>query len=349
MIAPRTNVELNQRERRKAGFSLLELVVSLAVFLVISGAIIGSLGYFQKNYRGSEIRVALEQKVRAALELMAQEISQAGLQPSGVDTNGLGSALATVAASACSGTPLKCISANASPQWVQVTTVAGIYKGEHLRVDTGPGPDCYTASNCEDVSVVDVNAGPPAQIKATFSQTHYAQTISSTVYPTPIYGMGSYPQGIVPPGLASPPPSGGSSSGQLELFGDLNGAGNSLLAVIYACPGTFPGPFTRTLYDATTGSQISSINLIDNVTACQFTYPATPFPTVNVGGTTESVVMSVGITLTAQSAMNDPQTGQPITVTKSFLNIQPRNVISAFNEASGTVANELQPNPGTLP
>jgi hypothetical protein len=47
--------------------------------------------------------------------------------------------------------------------------------------------------------------------------------------------------------------------------------------------------------------------------------------------------------------MNDPQTGLPVTVTKSFLNIQPRNVVSAFNEASGTVANELQPNPGTLP
>jgi len=341
--------ESNQREKRDTGFSLLELLISLAVFLVISGATIGSLGYFQKNYRGSEIRSALEQKVRAALELMAQEISQAGLQPSGVDTDGLGVPLATVAASACSGTPLKCITGNSTTaQWVQVTTVAGIYVGEYLRIDTGPGPDCYS-SYCEDVSVVAVSAGPPAQIKATFSQNHFAQTIGSTVYPTPIYGMGSYPQGIVPPGMTSPPPSGGSSSGQLELFGDLNGAGNSLLAVIYACPSTFPGPFTRTLYDATTGSQISSINLIDNVTACQFTYPATPFPTVSVGGTTVSVVTSVGITLTAQSTMNDPQTGQPIIVTKSFLNIQPRNVVSAFNEASGTVANELQPNPGTLP
>ena len=100
-------LELNQREKRKAGFSLLELVVSLAVFLVISGAVIGSLNYFQNNYRGSEIRVALEQKVRAALELMAQEISQAGLQPSGVDTDGLGMPLATVAASACSGSKLR--------------------------------------------------------------------------------------------------------------------------------------------------------------------------------------------------------------------------------------------------
>jgi len=342
-------LKVKQPVKREAGFSLIELAVSLAVFLVISGAVVGSLNYFQKNYRGSEIRVALEQKVRAALELMAQEISQAGLQPSGVDTDGLGMPLATVASSACSGSPLKCISASASPQWVQVTTIAGIYKGEYLRIDIGPGPDCYTSSNCEDVAVVDLSAGPPAQIKATFSQNHYAQTISSTVYPTPIYGMGSYPQGIVPPGLASPPPSGGSSSGQLEIFGDLNGAGNTLQAVIYACPSSFPGSFTRTLYDATSGSQISSINLIDNVTACQFTYPATPFPTVSVGGTTESVVTSVGITLTAQSTMDDPQTGQPITVTKSFLNIQPRNVISAFNEASGTVANELQPNPATLP
>jgi prepilin-type N-terminal cleavage/methylation domain-containing protein len=339
----------NQRESRETGFSLLELLVSLSVFVVISGITIGSLGSYQQNYRSSEIRVALEQKMRAALELMAQEISQAGLQPSGVDTDGLGAPLATVAAASCTGTQKTCITGSPSAQWVNVTTVGGIYVGEYLRIDAGPGPDCYTSSNCEDVAVLAVSAGPPAQIRAIFQYTHNAQTIGSTVYPTPIYGMGAYPQGIVPPGLTSPPPSGGSSSSQLEIFGDLNGVGNSLQAVIYACPATFPGPFKRTLYDATTGSQISSINLIDNVTACQFTYPATPFPTVSVAGTTESVVTSVGVSVTAQSTMNDPQTAQPITVTKSFLNIQPRNIVAAFNEASGTVANELQPNPGTLP
>jgi prepilin-type N-terminal cleavage/methylation domain-containing protein len=337
----------NKHEKGKSGFSLVELLVSLAVFLVISGAIIGSMGYLQKNYRGSEIRVALEQKMRAAMELMAQEISQAGLQASGVDTDGLGTYLATVASTVCPNTTTKCIAAGQTAA-VQVTTIAGLYVGEYLRIDTGPGPNCAT---CELLSVHALSAGPPATItfQGAFAQNHYPQSIGGTIYPTPIYGMGSYPQGILPPGMSSPPPSGGSSSSQLELFGDINGVGNSLLAVIYACPSTFPGPLKRTLYDATTGSQISSINLLDNVTACTFTYPATATANANIAGTQEPVVTSVGITITAQSTMNDPQTGQPITVTKSFLNLQPRNVVSAFNWARDTISNELQPNPSTLP
>jgi len=340
--------ELKKREPPEAGFSLLELLISAAVFLVISGAVIGSMGYLQKNYRGTEIRVALEQKMRAAMELMVQEVSQAGLQPSGTDASGLTSApLATVASSSCSGTPVKCITGSASAQWVNVNSVTGIYNGEYLRVDAGPGPNC-SASPCEVVSVTNTSASP-ARIQGIFQYTHYAQTIGSTVYPTPIYAMGQYPQGIVPPGMASPPPSGGSSSSQLEIFGDLTGSGNSLNAVIYACPSSFPGSFTRTLYDATTGSQISSVTLIDNVTACTFTYPATPFPTVTVAGSSVSVVTCVGISITAQSSVNDPQTGQPITLTKSFLNIQPRNVVSASNWAADTIANDLQPMPTTVP
>lgn len=336
-------VELDKRAKGEAGFSLLELLISLAVFVVISGAIIGSMGYLQKNYRGSEIRTTLEQKMRAALELMAQEISQAGLQPSGVDTDGLGAALTTATAAISAG----------STAAVQVSTIAGIYQYEWLRIDAGPGPNCYGGGGsgpCERMQVHSVSAGPPATI------TFYGSFQYAHVANTPIFGMGSYPQGVVPPGLSSPPASGGSSSSQLEVFGDLNGAGNSFLAVIYACPSTFPGPFKRTLYDATSGSQISSINLIDNVTACSFTYPAT-LPTVNIpvcnqASTQVPVVLSVGITLTAQSTMNDPQTGQPITLTKSFLNIQPRNVVAAYNWAGlspDTAANELQPMPCTVP
>jgi prepilin-type N-terminal cleavage/methylation domain-containing protein len=349
MMKKRRVLKPGRTRKRETGFTLIELLVSVALFLVLAGPILSSLANSQRTYRTSELRVSLEQKMRAALELMAQEVSQAGLQPSGVDTDGLGLPLTTVAASACTGTPATCISASpTADESVQVTSTAGIYVGEWLWVDAGTGPNCSTTGPCEQVVVDGVSAGPPATISAKFQYNHTTQTINGTTYPTPIYGLGQYPQGIVPPGTTT---SGGSTSSQLELFGDVNGSGNSLLAIIYTCPGSFPGPFTRTVYDGTTGSQISSTSLIDNVTSCQFTYP-NPLPTVPSGCGSmsgKSIITSVGVTVTAQSTMNDPTTKAPVTVTKSFLNIQPRNVISALYVACGTIANELQPNPGSLP
>lgn len=342
-------VQPRKARRCEAGFTLVELLISVALFLLLAGPVLSSLARSQKTYRTSELKVSLEQKMRAALELMSQEVSQAGLQPSGVDTDGLGLPLTTVAASACTGTPPTCISASPTvDESVQVSSTAGIYEGEWLWVDAGTGPNCSTSGPCEQVVVDGVSAGPPATISAKFKYNHTAQTINSTTYPTPIYGLGQYPQGIVPPGTTT---SGGSTSSQLELFGDVKGLGDSLLAIIYTCPSSFPGPFTRTVYDGTTGNQISTTSLVDNVTSCTFTYPS-PLPTVPSGCGSmsgKSIITSVGVTVTAQSTMNDPATHAPVTVTKSFLNIQPRNVISALYVACGTIANELQPNPGSLP
>jgi type II secretory pathway pseudopilin PulG len=340
----------SQCGERETGFSLLELLISLAVLLTVSGAVMSSLSYSQKNYRGLQIRTALQESMRAAIELMVQEIGQAGLQPTGVDTNGLGAPLATVLASACTGSQSQCIASGATS--IQVTSVAAIYANEWLWVDAGPTLDCYPNSVCEHMQVQSVSAGPPATITFTgaFQYNHYAQTINSTLYPTPLYGMGAYPQGVVPSGATT---SGGSTSSQLEIFGDINGTGNSLLAIIYACPSGSATALTRTVYDATTGNQLSQSNLLSNVTACQFTYQ-----TQTPAFLGKTVVTSVGITITAQSLTNDPQTGQPAILTKSFLNIQPRNIISALHQVASCAtsadscreANELQTtNPSNLP
>jgi len=342
-------LQSNLSKRWQTGFTLLELLMSMAIFLLIVAPIVGALITSQKTYRSAELRVSLERNMRAAFELLAQEISQAGLQPSGIDSDGLGVPLTTVVTGTCTGTPVTCISASpATDESVQVNSVSGIYPGEWLWVDAGPGLDCSVNGPCEQVVVDSVIQGPPATIKAKFQYNHLLQTINGTSYPTPLYGLGQYPQGIVPAGAT---PSGGSTSSRLELFGDLNGTGNSLLAVVYACPNSFPGPLTRTVYDATTGTQTSSTNLIGNVTACQFTYP-NPLPTIPSGCGSMSgtaIITSVGISITVQSTMNDPNTKAPITVTKSFLNIQPRNVISALYVSCTEMANGLQQSPGNLP
>lgn len=340
-------MQARQSVKNQQGFTLIEMLVSLAVFLVVAGGVIGALMTSQKSHRRSEISVSLEQNMRAALELMAQEVSQAGLQPSGVDADGLGLPLATVTASSCTGGSKICISTTGTPTWVTLTTVTGLYVGEWVRVDANPGPDCYTSASCEWVQILDIDTSG-SRISAQFQHTHAAQTIGSTTYPTPVYGMGTYPQGILPAGTTT---SGGSTATQLEIFGDLNGAGNSFYLVKYTCPAAAGGSFTRTVYNigAKTVSQVGQpTNLIDNVASCTFTYPST-LPTVSVpacdGSSSESVITSVGVSITAQSKMPDPQTGQIIQITKSYLNIQPRNIVAALNASTGTVANELQSNP----
>src|ERR1017187_10103022 len=64
------------------GFTLLELMIGMAIFLIISGAVLVGMAKLQQNYRTAEMYTTMQQRLRATMELMAQEIGQAGLQAS---------------------------------------------------------------------------------------------------------------------------------------------------------------------------------------------------------------------------------------------------------------------------
>jgi hypothetical protein len=155
----------------------------------------------------------------------------------------------------------------------------------------------------------------------------------------PVYVLGVFPGGV----LSS------STSSKLELFGDVKALGSSLVLVEYLCPSTFPGSFTRSEYDAQSGNLNNGpTTLVDNVTACTFTYPAT-FPStgalsgISTTPTSFSMVTSVGVSLTVQSQTPDPITGQYFSYTKTFLNIQPRNILAANVQVTAGNTQELQP------
>src|SRR5437660_12257918 len=65
--------------RKNEGFSLLELLISLAILLTVSGSAFEVLSYYQKAYLSTEMRADVHSGIRAALALMTQEITQAGL------------------------------------------------------------------------------------------------------------------------------------------------------------------------------------------------------------------------------------------------------------------------------
>ncbi len=63
------------------GFSLLEVLVSVSIITVLMAAVFQFLRFNQQRYRGDQLLAERNQGARSALELMTQELQQAGNNP----------------------------------------------------------------------------------------------------------------------------------------------------------------------------------------------------------------------------------------------------------------------------
>jgi prepilin-type N-terminal cleavage/methylation domain-containing protein len=304
------------------GFTIVELLIAMAIFLILSGAVMGGLSGLQKNYRNAEMRTTMQQRLRATLALMSQEIGQAGLQASTVEGD---------SAASTGGAPLyitQSVAAGYSGT-VNVNQVTGVYVGQWLQVDGG------TLQDPIQITAVNAASTPPT-IRATFGKQH-----TYTALP----GIPAYPLGVFPHGVLGDK----SSATNLAIFGDINGSGNGLFAVEYKCvpaSGSTPSSLTRTEWNLTSMTTPTTYSLIDNWTACSFTYGPTTPDTVTLpvpatytfcpagsptGDCTYSMITQVGFTITTQETDTTSGTNQSISITKSYSNIQPRNIIAADN------------------
>ena len=66
---------------KEEGFSLLEMSASLAILLLIAGVAFTALKSYQNAYYSQQMQADVHQDLRGAMELMSQEIGQAGLVP----------------------------------------------------------------------------------------------------------------------------------------------------------------------------------------------------------------------------------------------------------------------------
>lgn len=325
------------------GFTLLELMIGMTIFLVISGAVLTSMASLQANYRKAEMYTTMEQRLRASMELMAQEIGQAGLQGSTVEGGATGGDASYTAPFKLSSSTGGAITASTSPQTVEISvatstgngTVFTPYVGEWLMVDGG--------SLQEPVQISEI---PPTvatgNIQGLFGNGHAA-------------GTQAYPMGVFPDGIVSAQ----STATKLAMYGEMNGTGNGLYAVEYTCPtpvsGVQAGSLTRTEWNlGSSPLTATSYPLIDNVTLCYFCWPGGPGFSPNgtnlcpttaapnndsvslpnaVGGTdTYSIITQIGFTVTVtENTTIQGGNAQPISITKSYSNIQPRNLITAYN------------------
>jgi prepilin-type N-terminal cleavage/methylation domain-containing protein len=157
----------NQYERRDAGFSLPELLVSLLVLSVIIGTVTQLSMTMSNGQRTMWNRTQMHSSVRGAIALLQQEVGQAGL----------------IALPA----PVTLTSAAAiGAQTVSVSSAAGMFVGEKLVIGTG--------FLLETVTVTALNT-TTNQITATFTKTHAAGEAVAV--------LGGFAQGIIPPSMTN--------------------------------------------------------------------------------------------------------------------------------------------------
>jgi type IV pilus assembly protein PilW len=65
------------------GFTLVELLVSMAISAVVLGCVYSSFYAHQKNFHAQEQTAAMQQNLRSAMYLMEREIRMAGYDPTG--------------------------------------------------------------------------------------------------------------------------------------------------------------------------------------------------------------------------------------------------------------------------
>ncbi|HYL91736.1 MAG TPA: prepilin-type N-terminal cleavage/methylation domain-containing protein [Alphaproteobacteria bacterium] len=302
-------------KRLSGGFSLVELMMSLVILTVILGGVVALLSSSMQTNTRTELRSDMYENVRGVAEMMSQEIGQSGLvslPPS------------TLTSAAALGA-----------QTVNVSSTTSMFVGEQVLVDAGNSEESVT-----------LTAVTPTSITATFSKPH--------LLGAPINALGVFPTGIVPnvpvagtvpinaPELSTP--------NVLNLYGDINADG-SLVYVRYTCtPGTSaaPGTLTRSVTTIVPGANKISANqtllttVVGGVGAACFQYT-----TQTAAGFT--FVTNVGFTLSVQATSPDPQTGAYATMTKSFLNLAPRNILAGLELAqAGGSANRLQQTPANV-
>jgi len=324
--------------RHESGFSLLELLVSVAVMMVIVGSALGAVNFYQRNYVKTQSLTDMHSGVRGAVELMTHEISQAGL------INSLDAVAANIDATLS-------VSQTGNPvaQTVTVNNSSIFYSGEEVQVDTGNNQETVVVA-----SVVD-----STHISGIFTRNHATGA--------PVYAIGTIAEGIVPPsnpGTYDP----AACCDTLQIIGDVNADGN-LQFVEYKCDwnyvdssGATVPTLTRSMTQISAAAKNAAVPLMKGIiknpipsggtqaTPC-FNFKLQNLSITKTNGVTLSYwyTTNISLTLTVQTMQRDPQTNQFLTMTKSFLDLSPRNVNGAFQLAQTSQSGRILARPTGSP
>jgi len=294
--------------RREHGFSMIELLVSIAVLMIISATVTEGVLRLTRTNQTVANRSEMHASVRNVTALLQQEIGQAGriTLPAGVTIVG------TIDSSNYT-----------------TSSTLGMFVGEQLVIDTG--------NSEETVQLTAINNNT---ITGSFFNPHNAGA--------PISVYGGFAQGVVPPSAANGSTgsilkifgdiNGTGNMVYVQYECDVN-AGR-----LYRRSMAFNiGAKTPLTPDQTLLNNIVA-NPIDPATGL----PADCFTYQEAIANGDKYVVDVAITLTVQTPAPDPVTGLYQKETKAILNVSPRNVFNVWQLAGLGVANRVQPTPPSV-
>ncbi len=236
------------RSSTMKGFSLLETLVAVAIIVLLMSAVFPFLAQSQKRFQGNEATSEATQSARAAMEVMTQEIGQAGFNPAPPSSTTLAQAVAP------SGTA----------QCVTLNSIQGINPGDWLQVDSGANYELVQVLSTSNSNVYLPACPGPNQIQARFLMCHGSSCAPASPSPVPVISYNlPYGSGI----LAA---TGTSSDQRLEFFGDINQDGEVDYVVYSLNPVSPPESVTIN------GTVYTLYNLYRSATPVQFTSFPTP-------------------------------------------------------------------------
>jgi Tfp pilus assembly protein PilV len=171
---------------KQKGFSLPEFLISVVAMLFLMGAVFHVLGKYQRNYQGEQVTADMRQGSRSAIELMSQEVGQAGY---------LGFKTATITADIVAAAPVEGVPQAA--QSVAMSSTGNLFKGEKLTIDTGASQELVTVDSFDQDT-----------FSAIFALNHNQNA--------PVNAIGAFPEGVL---LSS-------TANKLRFFGDINDDGS---------------------------------------------------------------------------------------------------------------------------
>jgi prepilin-type N-terminal cleavage/methylation domain-containing protein len=320
----------------EAGFSLIEIMISMAVMLIIAGAATTALLKMGTTQATIWNRTQMHSGIRGATEVLQQEVGQAGrISLPGTVT------LTSAIAAAGTSSPI-------------VSSAVGMFVGQKLTIDAACSDTATPcASNQEVVTVTACTSASNAACTTGGSESFTAVFGKPHPNLAPVQALGGFHAGIVPEATTN-----GSTEAVLKLFGDINGDGNmayveysiepACLCSASPCTGTGnlyrnSMAWTTATKPAPSASQILLANITANPnnTKC-FTYQTTAAVNGNI------YVADVAITLTVQTQIVDPVTKELQKETKALLNVTPRNVFNTWQLACFGYSDRVQQTPASV-
>lgn len=256
------------------------MLASVAIITILMGAVFSFMVAAQKRFQGNQVVTESNQSARAALEVMSQEIGQAGANPTFVNNK----------------TSSTKVGAKPIAQCMTASDINSVFPGDWLSVDTG--------ASYEQVQVVATSNGALSgfaacsgsnQISAIFEQCHNDTSAldgcPATGSPAP-YPIASakapYPSGILQG-------TGTSDDRTLMFFGDLNATGG-LDYVVYSL-------------EAPAGAQTVTIN--GNAFTLYTLYRSST-PVTFAAGATNNPASPMVQNVLYSAALKQGPTGQPL-------------------------------------